>query len=468
MMTNVDFAYMTAVEMRQLIRDKRASPVEIVEDVLARAESSQSTLNAFVTMTPDRAIRTARRVEAAIMAGTEVGSLAGLPVSIKDLTAVRGVRFTSGSRTLENFIAPLDSPVSERTETQGAPLIGKTTTTEFGCKPSSDSPLTGITRNPWNSGKTAGGSSSGAAASVAAGITPFALGTDGGGSIRIPSSFCGLFGIKAHFGRVPLFPVTATPTLAHVGPIARSVRDAALLLSAISGYDDRDPTAITGPVPDYVAACNERPQGLRVAWSPTLGYAKPTAEVLEITSIAAASLEELGCNVEIVEDLFEDPVDLWMAEFYAGVGTRLKGPLAKHRDIIDPAVVDVLQDALSQTIDEYYEKVFLRYEFREKIREFFNKFDLLVTPTTPTPAFDIGRNLPQEFEGSNIVSWIGYTYPFNLCGVPAASFPCGFTSDGLPVGLQVVARPLRETDIFRLAAAFEAAHPWAERKPLVN
>ena len=252
------------------------------------------------------------------MSGEETGLLTGLPLSIKDLTAVKGVRFTSGSRTLADFIAPVDSPASERVKAHGAAILGKTTTTEFGCKASSDSPLTGVTRNPWDLAKTTGGSSAGAAASVAAGITPFALGTDGGGSIRIPSSFCGLFGIKAQFGRVPVFPVSATPTLAHVGPMARTVRDAALLLTAISGFDARDPASVSAEVPDYLGACEQTPKGLRIAWSPTLGYARPIAEVVDIAGKAARAFEELGCTSNWSRQVFDDPIDLWMAEFYAG------------------------------------------------------------------------------------------------------------------------------------------------------
>jgi aspartyl-tRNA(Asn)/glutamyl-tRNA(Gln) amidotransferase subunit A len=460
-----DFGFMTALDMRQAIRTKKASPVEIVESTLRDIESTQPTLNAFVTVTPDLAMAAARVAEKAVLAGEDTGLLTGLPLSIKDLTAVKGVRFTSGSRTLANFIAPLDSPASERVKANGAAIVGKTTTTEFGCKGSSNSPLTGETRNPWNLGKTTGGSSAGAGASVAAGLTPFALGTDGGGSIRIPSAFCGLFGIKAHFGRVPVFPAAATPTLAHVGPLARTVRDAALLLTAISGFDARDPASVAAEIPDYLGACERSPRGLRIAWSPTLGYARPTPEVAALAAEAAHTFEALGCEVEIVEKVFDDPVDMWMAEFYAGVGTRLKTVLTEQRELVDPAVAKVLDGALDQTIDEYYRRVFGRYEFREKVRKFFERYDLLMTPTTPVTAFDLGRDVPPELEGANIVSWIAYTYPANLCGLPAASVPCGFTQTGLPAGIQIVGRALGEVDILRAAAAFEAARPWADKRP---
>jgi aspartyl-tRNA(Asn)/glutamyl-tRNA(Gln) amidotransferase subunit A len=463
-----DFAYMTAVEMRRLIREKKASPVEIVESTLRQIDASQPVLNAFVTITPELAIVAARKAEKAVMSGGDTGLLTGLPLSIKDLTAVKGVRFTSGSRTLADFVAPVDSPASERVKAHGAAIVGKTTTTEFGCKGSSNSPLTGETRNPWDLTKTTGGSSAGAGASVAAGLTPFALGTDGGGSIRIPSSLCGLFGIKAQFGRVPIYPAAATPTLAHVGPMARTVRDAALLLTAISGFDARDPASVAADVPDYLGACDRSPKGLRIAWSPTLGYARPTREVAEITGQAVRAFENLGCSVELVEKVFDDPIDLWMAEFYAGVGTRLQKTLTEQREIIDPAVANVLDKALDQTIDEYYRQVFARYDFREKVRQFFEKFDLLMTPTTPVVAFDLGRDVPPELNGANIVSWVAYTYPFNLCGLPAASVPCGFTQAGLPVGLHVVAKALGETEILRAAASFEAARPWADRKPTLR
>lgn len=460
-----DFAYKTATQMLRLLRSKQVSPVEIAKSTLKFIEDTQDTLNAFVTVTPELALQSARKAEQTIMAGEDRGLLTGLPLSIKDLTAVKGVRFTSGSRTQADFIAPVDSPASERVKAHGAIIVGKTTTTEFGCKGSSDSPLTGETRNPWDLTKTTGGSSAGAGASVAAGITPFALGTDGGGSIRIPASLCGLFGIKAQFGRVPVFPTAATPTLAHVGPMARTVRDAALLLTAISGFDARDPASVSAELPNYLAACERSPKGLRIAWSPTLGYAKPTNEVAALAEAGARVFEELGCTVELVEHVFDDPIDLWMAEFYAGVGTRLQKTLREQREIIDPAVANVLDKALDQSIEQYYARVFARYDFREKVRQFFEKFDLLMTPSTPVAAFELGRDVPPELDGANIVSWVAYTYPVNLCGLPAASVPCGFTQSGLPVGLHIVGRALAETDILCAAAAFETARPWADKRP---
>ena len=462
----IDLAFKTALELRQAIAARQVSPVEVMQATLARAERFDPKLNCFATYTPELALEAAKKAEQDLMAGNAIGPLHGLPISVKDLIAVKDLRLTFGSRANANNVAAVDAPSVERVRAAGACIIGKTTTSEFGCKAVGDSPLTGITRNPWDTTKTPGGSSCGAAASVAAGMTPFALGTDGGGSIRVPCSLTGLFGIKAQFGRVPVYPVAATPTLAHVGPIARTVRDAALLLSVISGHDRRDPFAIAGAVPDFLGACDQPAQGMRIAWSRTLGYANPDPEVAAIAERAAKVFVDLGCEVvEVEKVLDEDPVDLWVSEFYAGVGVRLKKQLTEQRELLDPAVADVLKDALRQTSEEYYTKVFRRYELREKMRVFFEPFDLLLTPALPCAAFDVGLNTPPQHADRSIVSWVYYTYPFNLTGQPAASIPAGFTRSGLPVGLQMVAKINHETDIFRAAAAYEALRPWADKMP---
>ncbi|MEP7208165.1 MAG: amidase family protein [Casimicrobiaceae bacterium] len=461
-----DFAFKTALELRDAIASRRVSPVDLMQATISRSERLEPALNCFATFAPERALEAARRAEREVMSGGPLGALHGLPLSVKDLIAAKDLPLEFGSRAAAGNVATVDAPAVERARAAGACLIGKTTTSEFGCKAVGDSPLTGITRNPWNTSKTPGGSSCGAVASVASGTTALALGTDGGGSIRIPCALTGLFGIKAQFGRVPVFPVSATPTLAHVGPIARTVRDAALLLSVMSGHDRRDPFAVAGDVPDYLAACDRPVKGMRIAWSRTLGYANPDADVAEIAARAARSFEALGCDVvEIDRVLEQDPIDLWVSEFYAGVGVRLKKQLVEQRDLLDPVVADVLKDALRQTSEEYYTNVFRRYELREKMRVFFEGFDLLLTPTVPCAAFDTGLNLPPQHPDRNIVSWVYYTYPFNLTGQPAASIPAGFTDAGLPVGLQMVAKINHENEIFRAAAAFETERPWVDARP---
>ena len=303
-----DLLYRSAVELRELVLSKEVSPIELLDQSLARLEEVEPKLNSFVTVTEDVARAAAQSAEKAVMAGDPPGLLHGLPISVKDLIAMDGVRWTFGSKSAADNVAATDAPAVERVRRAGGVIVGKTTTSEFGCKAVGDCPLTGITRNPWNLAKTPGGSSAGAAASVAAGATPFALGTDGGGSVRIPGSLTGLFTVKPQFARVPIFPESAAPTLSHVGPMARTVRDAALLLSAIAGFDRRDPFSVSEPMPDFPAACDQPVAGMRVAWSPTLGYANPVREVVELCEQAVGTLEDLGCEVDLVDKVMEgDP-----------------------------------------------------------------------------------------------------------------------------------------------------------------
>jgi aspartyl-tRNA(Asn)/glutamyl-tRNA(Gln) amidotransferase subunit A len=456
---SAEFDTMSATEMRRRIVAREISPVDLTRRALEKAEATQSTLNAFYLLMPDEALAAARQSEAAVMKGDPLGPIHGLPFSAKDLMAVKGVGYASGSLTMKSNVAAVDAPAVERAKAAGGILIGKTTTSEFGCKPVGDNRLTGITRHPWNLDKTPGGSSAGAAASVAAGVTPFALGTDGGGSIRIPASFCGLAGIKGQFGRVPVWPTSATPTLAHVGPLARSVEDAALLFSVVAGFDRRDPFSVAGPVPDVVAAFTQSVAGMKVAYSPTLGYARPNADVLKVTDRAAETLEELGCQVDLVENVFDaDPADLWTAEFYAGVGIRLRSFMENQRDLLDPAVAEVLEPALTQDMRDYYTKVFSRYVLRDTVRGLFDRYDILISPVLPVTSLQVGKNVPDELSDRNLVSWVYFTYPFNLTGQPAASVCAGIAADGMPVGLQVVGRSHSEHDVVRLAAAFEQTH----------
>lgn len=462
----LDIAYMTALDIRAALIKKEISAVEIMSATLRRMDELEPKINAFVTKTPELAMEAAKKADKAIMSGEGLGSLLGLPLSIKDLINVEGVNTTFGSLTKANNVAQAHAPSVEKVLKAGAGIIGKTTTTEFGCKAGGgDSLISGITRNPWNLENTPGGSSSGAAASVAAGITPFALGTDGGGSVRIPSALCGLFGIKAQFGRVPVFPTSATPSLAHVGVISRTVRDAALLLEVVSGYDGRDPASVSEQVPNFLNACDMSIKGLRIAWSPTLGYANLSPEVRRITETAVKKFETLGCQVDLVEHVIDDPIDLWMSDFYAGIGVILKDDMKNNKHMIDPALASVLEEAIHESTESYFTKVFKRYKLHEDIRQFFEKYDLLITPTLPVSSLQAGVNIPGHLSDRNIVSWVYYTYPFNLTGNPAASLPCGFDDEGMPIGLQLVAGFNREIDLLRAAAKFEAISPWSNKKP---
>ena len=451
-----DFSFKSLQDLSNGLDRKVFSATELLEAVIARHDQLEPRLNMFCHVDFDAARVSAQASDARIRRGERIGALDGIPTSIKDLIAVRDMPQRFGSRSVSDAPVTQDAPSVERLRKAGAVILGKSTTSEFGCKGVGDSPLTGITRNPWNPDKTPGGSSCGAAAMVAAGLVPYAIGTDGGGSIRIPASLCGLFGIKAQFGRVPVFPTSATPTLAHVGPLARNAQDAATVLSVIAGYDRRDPATVAGPLADLDAA-GRNPRRLRIAWSPTLGYGRVDPEVQQITANAVATIAGLGADVEQVDHVMDDPVDLWAAEFYAGVGTKLRQVLQDAPEMLDPAVLEVLQIAISQDMDSYYHKVFARYAFREKMRQFFESYDLLLTPTVPVPAFDVGLDVPPCFEDKSIVSWATFTYPFNLTGQPAASLPVGMTRDGLPVGLQIVAPSHDEAAIFSLAARYQNA-----------
>ena len=422
-----DFDTMTATALAGLVATRQVSPVDLVRRALDKAQATQASLNAFAFLRPEAALAEARAAEAAVMRRDSLGPLHGLPISVKDLIALKDAPFRSGSRATADTRAAADAPSVERVRRAGAIVIGKTTTSEFGCKAVGDSPLTGITRHPWDPSKTPGGSSAGAAASVAAGITPLALGTDGGGSLRIPAALTGLVGFKAQSGRVPVWPTSATPTLAHVGALARTVGDAALLTNVIAGFDRRDPASVAGPMPDLVAASRGSVEGLRIAFSPTLGYAVPQPDVVTVARRAAETLRGLGTVLEEVDTVFDrDPCELWTAEFYAGVGTRLEGVLRDKRELLDPAVAAVLDAALRQEMTAYYETVFRRYALREEMRLFFERHDALLSPTLPVTSIGVGLNVPPELPERSIVSWVFYTYPFNLTGQPAASVCAGF------------------------------------------
>ena len=460
-----DLAFMSASDLSAAIRAKRVSPVEVVKAVLDRIERLNPRLNAYCTVTAESARREAAAAEAAVMRGDALGPLHGVPVSVKDLVITRGVRTTFGSRIYENNVPQEDAPLVERLKAAGAILVGKTTTPEFGWKGVTDSPLLGITRNPWNPERTPGGSSGGAGAAVAAGLAPLAVGTDGGGSIRIPGSFCGVFGLKPTYGVIPVYPASATGTLSHAGPMTRTVRDAALMLQVMAGPDDRDPLSFPLEGMDFVAGLEGEIHGLRVAWSPTLGYAVVDPEVRSVTEAAAKRFSDLGCLVEEVNRVFDDPDPIWAPLFYAGIAARLDDSLAEWRDRMDPGLVQIVEEGRRISAVQFAKASFARATFTEAVRKFFSQYDLLLTPTLAVPSFAAGLEQPPNRPAGSRLAWVAFTYPFNLTGQPAATLPCGFTRDGLPIGLQIVGRRLADATVLRAAAAYEAAAQWVERRP---
>ena len=459
----MSFAFQTVAELSQGLDARVFTPEDLLEDMIKRLDVWEPVLNSFACLDLKGARRDAEAATARQKAGARLSSLDGIPTSIKDLIAQKGLPQRFGSKTTRETPMAEDAPSVARLRAAGAVLLGKSTTSEFGCKGVGDSPLTGITRNPWNTDLTPGGSSAGAAAMVAAGLVPYALGTDGGGSVRIPASLTGLFGMKAQFARVPVYPTSATPTLAHVGPLARSVADAADVLRVISGFDRRDPFSVAGALSDETDAMPEKP--LRIAYAPTLGYAKPNPDVAKLVAIAASDIAALGHDVIEVAHVMDDPLDLWMSEFYAGAGTRLQATIQDAPELIDPAVLDMLRPALSQNMQDYYIKVFERYALRDKMRQFFEDYDLLISPTLPSAAFGVGLNAPPRWKEQNPIGWVAYTYPFNLTGQPAASVPVGFSDSGLPVGMQIVGPSHGEAAVLSLSAQYQTAHSILHIRP---
>jgi aspartyl-tRNA(Asn)/glutamyl-tRNA(Gln) amidotransferase subunit A len=468
-MSDTDLCYMPATELAAAIRTKQVSPVEVVNVVLARIEQLNPRLNAFCLVTADAARQAAQAAEQAVMHGEALGPLHGVPVSIKDLVITKGIRTMRGSKLYEHDVPSEDAPVVERLKAAGAIILGKTTTPEFGFKGVTDSPVTGITRNPWHPERTPGGSSGGAGVAVATGMSPLAVGTDGGGSIRIPSSFCGIYGLKPNLGRVPVYPASTIGDISHAGPMTRTVRDAALMLNAIAGADDRDRLSLPTGHPDYLQAVEGDIHGLRVAWSPDLGLAIVDPQVKQITAAALAAFSELGCDVEEVNPGFENPGELFRYFFYVNIGAMLQDYPEYERQI-DPQLLANIAEVKGVSGQDYARAILRRSAIYEKIRRLFATYDVLLCPTVAVPPFEVGIEGPTQIAGHAVDrrTWIAMTPLFNLTGQPAATVPCGFTNDGLPIGLQIVGRRFDETTVLRTSAAFEAIRPWAQRRPPVG
>ena len=450
-----DACALTATALLEGYRKHTLSPVEVAQAVLKRIEALNPRFNAFLLVS-ERLMEDAKASEARWSLGQPKGLLDGVPVSIKDLILTRGWPTLRGSKTVDPK-GPWndDAPATARLREHGALLLGKTTTPEFGWKGVTDSPLTGITRNPWNADKTPGGSSGGAAAAVASGMGPLALGTDGGGSIRIPCGFTGLFGIKPSFGRVPAWPLSPFGTVAHVGPITRDVADAALLLTVLAQPDARDWHALPYEPRDYRAGLQAGVQDLRIAYSSNLGYAQVDPEVQSLVQEAVKLFAKLGANVEEKHPGFEDPEPIFRAHWFSGAAFLVNG--LKDKQGVDPGLLDVAAQGEKVTAAELLGAQMKRGALGMQMNLFHRDYDLLVTPTLAVPAFDAGREFPEG--NRRWTDWTPFTYPFNLTGQPAASIPCGFTRSGLPVGLHIVGPRFADALVLRAARAFEAARP---------
>jgi aspartyl-tRNA(Asn)/glutamyl-tRNA(Gln) amidotransferase subunit A len=407
-------------------------------------------------------MQAARDAEAKVMRGDPLGPLHGVPFTAKDMLATRHVKTESGSHLRKGFVAGFDAPAIVRLEQAGGILVGKTTTSEFGWTAKGRSPLTGITRNPWRSEFDAGGSSAGAAAAAAAGMAPLHLANDGAGSIRIPAHFCGVFGFKPSFGLVPQFPVSPNDYTSHIGPITHSVADAALMLKAIAGVHPADHTSSAAIVPDYPALLSGRPARVRLAYSPDLGHARVNTEVAAVVASAVTRLAAaLSVTAEAVNPAW-GPLGPEIVRFFWPAHLSRFAEVSSHdREQMDPGLVACAVQGIDWHIADYQNMRERKYAYCSAIGRFFEDWDFLVTPVASVAAFS-GELLQPEGWPPHPWDWLGwaeFSYPFNFAGNPAASIPCGFTSDGLPVGLQIVGRRFDDLGVLQVAAAYGAAHP---------
>lgn len=458
-----DLADHTATQLLQRFASHEASPVETMQAVLARVERLDPTLNAFCHLAADEALDSARQSEARWLKNAPCGDLDGVPASIKDLILVAGWPTLRGSRTVDPSQPwDVDSPVAARLREAGAVLFGKTATPEFGCKGETNSPLTGITRNPWDPSKTPGGSSGGTAAAVASGMGPLSVGTDGAGSVRIPAAFCGNFGLKPSFGRVPAYPLSPMGTVAHLGPHTMSVADAALMMNVLKRPDARDWTSLPADDRDYRDGLDDGIAGLRIAWSPTLGYAQDVdPEVAAAVAAAVRDLEAQGAYVEAVDPGFEDPLDITIGLWFAGAWAIWNGLTPAQQALADPDFRAEAEQGAAFDALALHRLQMRRMELGSHMRCFMQRFDLLATPAVAVPAFDAKPAGHTPMDGRAMLGWTPFSYPFNLTQQPACTIPCGLTAAGLPIGLQLVGPMFGDALVLRAARAYEQLRPIA-------
>ncbi|MFJ2773417.1 amidase [Streptomyces sp. NPDC087300] len=450
---------LTAVQLVDGYRKGEFSPVDATRAVLGRAEESQGAVNAFVRIDPEEALAQATASAERWRRGAPQGLVDGVPVSVKDLLLMRGGPTLRGSRTVRaEGKWNEDAPAVARLREHGAVFVGRTTTPEFGWKGVTDGPQSGITRNPYDTSRTSGGSSGGSAAAVAAGAGPLSLGTDGGGSVRIPAAFCGIFALKPTYGRVPLYPASPFGTLSHVGPMTRDAADAALMMEVITGPDARDWSQL-GPVAgSFRAGVEGGVRGLRVAYSPSFG-----GQVAVRPGVAAAvrraveSLAAQGAYVEETDPDFSDPVEAFHTLWFSGAARVVQHLAPAQRELLDPGLREICGQGARHSALDYLAAVDARMDLGRRMGRFHSTYDLLVTPTLPITAFEAGVEVPKGSGHRRWTGWTPFTYPFNLTQQPAATVPCGVDEDGLPVGVQIVAARHADTVVLRAAHALYEA-----------
>jgi len=464
-----EFAFMSAVELADAIRARMISPVEVTKATLARIEKVNPRLNAFVTVPAEQALCSAAKAEEAVMRGERLGRFHGVPFHVKDNLYVAGSRTTFGSKLFETNVTADDCPAVKRLRAAGMIMIGRTNTPEFGWKGVTDNRVFGITRNPWNTDLTPGGSSGGAAAAVATGLGPIGLGTDGGGSLRIPASFCGVFGFKASFGRVPNWPGSGGALLRHIGAITRTVGDTAAALDVMAGPDASDLLSLPPAGVRLVAELEKGIRGKRIAYSPNLGYARVEPEVATICEKAAKRFADAGAQVEQVELDWRDSYEAWSVFFFGTAAAALEKKLPAQGDLLDPGLKKVVELGLKLRGVDFANAQAARHDFWEQVRRVYERFDLVLSPTLAVPPFAVGQDDADPLEGERLgpLRWTRFTYPFNLTGQPAASVPAGFTKGGMPIGLQIIGDRHADLLVLQAARAWEQVQPWSEKRPKV-
>ena len=468
-----DLTFAPAVELLRLYRARKASPLEVMQAALARIDAVNPRVNAVVTLAADAALWEARRATAALKRNAALSPLFGLPVGIKDVTPTRGLRTTQGSKLFEDHVPDEDALVVERLRAAGAIVVGKTNTPEFAFGPNTVNAVFGATRNPWDLGRTAGGSSGGSAAALATGMVPLAEGTDLGGSLRGPASFCGVVGFRTTPGLIPRHPsVLAWDSYSVEGPMARTVADTALMLSVMAGPDDRAPLSYDVDTSEFTRAVKGASvRGWRIAWTPDLGgLVLVSQEVRAIVERAMTVFRSLGARVEAAcPDLGDIPEIVRLTRGFLMVA-RHADKLPEHRSVLQPGLVENTEQGLALSPREIAEGELLRTRQWQRVREFLSTRDVWLMPTMAVPAFPIEHPHVMEIDGRPVGKAMQrsfLTYMVSVLGLPAISIPCGFTSSGLPVGMQIVGKRRGEATVLRAAAAFEAAHPWSDAVPPV-
>ena len=476
-MMEQELAFKSAGELRALIDSREVSCVELTELFLKRIGELNPVLNAYLALCPDEAIAAAHRAQEAVQSGEQVGALHGIPISVKDLELTSGITTTLGSAMFRERIPDIDSVVVERVKAAGAIILGKTNTPEFGLSGTTENRLGDACRNPWDTSRTPGGSSGGAAAALAAGLCTLATGSDGGGSIRIPASFSGVFGIKPSQGRVPRYGGYGYPAANHFsqsGPMSRTVADTAMLLQVLAGPDHRDPVSMRETPPDFAARLDDGVSGWRIAWSPDLGYAGVDPEVVRVTEMAARVFEELGAVVEAPNLAIEDPFQAFWDVFATASYTSYGHLLEEQREQFTYYGLRAFEHGAEVTGADLSRALLRVDQLRRQMETFFDDYDLLLTPTMAVPAFPVEER-PAVIGGKEVDPFWGYlpfTYPINMTGQTAASVPCGFSespdSAGMPIGLHLVGPRGAEAKVLQACAAFERARPWAHQRPPVS